>query len=63
MGTAADTGVRRSVLRMSSGVQPVGWFPVDPNDDHLADLVVKVSASGAEDPGFESRFFRVKSYQ
>ena len=38
-------------------MQPVGWFPVDPNDDHLAGLVVKVSASGAEDPGFESRFF------
>ena len=26
MDTAADMG-------MSSGVQPVGWFPVHPNDD------------------------------
>ena len=33
----------------------------------LAGQVVKASASGAEDPGFESRllwdFFRVESYQ
>ena len=35
--------------------------------DHLAGLVVKASASRAEDPGFQSRlrwdFFGVKSYQ
>ena len=35
--------------------------------DRLAGLVVKASASGAEDPGFDSRlrrnFFRVESYQ
>ena len=34
---------------------------------HLVGLVVKASASGAEDPGFESRlrrdFFGVESYQ
>ena len=37
------------------------------NIDHLAGLVVKASASRAEDPGFESRlrrdFFGVESYQ
>ena len=35
--------------------------------DHLVGLVVKASASRAEDPGFESRlrrdFFGVESYQ
>ena len=35
--------------------------------DHLAGLVVKVFASGEEDPGFDSRlqrgFFGVESYQ
>ena len=31
--------------------------------DRLVGLVVKVSASRAEDPGFESRFFGVESYQ
>ena len=35
--------------------------------NRFADIVVKASASGAEDPGFESRlqrdFFGVESYQ
>ena len=38
-----------------------------PEDDRLVGLVVKASASRAEDPGFESRlrrdFFGVESYQ
>ena len=35
------------------GVSALPEFPV--GFDHLAGLVVKASASGAEDPGFESR--------
>ena len=35
------------------------WTPVDPRPlDRLAGLVVKASAQGAEDPGFESRLQR-----
>ena len=48
----------------------MSYGPVDGSQltvDRLAGLVVKASASGAEDPGFESRlrrdFFRVESNQ
>ena len=49
-------------------LRKTAWLPWYPMENHrLVGLVVKVSASRAEDPGFESRlcrdFFRVKSYQ
>ena len=44
-------------------LEPQQWYP----RDGLVGLVVKASASRAEDPGFDSRlrrdFFRVESYQ
>ena len=43
------------------------WLPQSFHFDRLVGLVVKASASRAEDPGFESRlrrdFFGVESYQ
>ena len=45
----------------------VTWWSGSAARDRLVDLVVKASASRAEDPGFESRlrrdFFGVESYQ
>ena len=52
-------------LSFTEEVQTLEGVPVA--EDRLTGLVVKASASRAEDPGFESRLrqdlFRVESYQ
>ena len=59
--------VARVVLFVSSSSFSVSGITPSPPLDRLVDLVVKASASGAEDPGFESRLRRdfsgVESYQ
>ena len=62
LGVGLDLDVNSPVFTLAKSAKP----PPSPLD-HLVGLVVKVSASRAEDPGFESRFpwdfFRVESYQ
>ena len=61
---AADSNPGRLLFRRRG---PVPYDPVVSCLDRLVGLVVKASASRAEDPGFESRlrrdFFGVESYQ
>ena len=52
--TLSPTCVHGHIFACILWLPTEGQIPV-PIADRLADLVVKASASGAEDPGFESR--------